>query len=51
MTAMNQSVAPQPQGGRRTSVSILSNRFDLREALEDEFDVATFSFRRLVRAR
>jgi two-component system KDP operon response regulator KdpE len=39
--------ASQPQPGRRTSVAILSNRFDLRESLEDEFEVVTFNFRRL----
>jgi two-component system KDP operon response regulator KdpE len=47
MTAMSHSIAPQPQGGRRTAIAILSNRFDLREALEEDFEVATFSFRRM----
>lgn len=47
MTAMSQSIAPQPQGGRRTAIAILSNRFDLREALEEDFEVSTFSFRRM----
>lgn len=52
MTAMSESAAAQSETGpHRTSIAILSNRFDLREALEGEFEVLTFSFRRLEEIR